>query len=160
MRSRNVFRTAVLFFMLMSSTAMADTDGFRKLRWGTELKDFLDNESKSVEGQMGAVPGVDAYKLKGEDLIIDGIKVDGIVYSFSKGKLIAVSIDYRGFDNFEKMMAYCKRTFGPLTGSVTMKQEHYASFDSPKTGVMLLYQLSMANSSYGRLYLYSKEFLQ
>ena len=59
-----------------------------------------------------------------------------------------------------KLSAYCKKTFGPSTGSVTMKQEHYTSFDSPRTGVMLLYQLSMANSSYGRLYLYSKEFLQ
>lgn len=150
----------MLMFVLASTAAASGTDGFRNFLWGSDQTLFLDSEQRKVEGQMGAVPGVDAYKLKSEDLNFGGIKADGIVYSFYKGKLTAVSIDFRGFDSFEKLMAYCKKTYGPLTGSVTMKQEHYASFDSPKTGVMLLYQLSMANSSYGRLYLYSKEFLQ
>lgn len=160
MTCRTMLTTLMLLFMLVSSAATAESDGFRNFTWGTALKDFLDNEPKSVEGQMGAVPGVEAYKLKGDDLNIGGIKAEGIVYSFNKGRLTSVSIDFRGFDSFEKLMAYCKKTYGPLTGSVTMKQEHYASFDSPKTGVMLLYQLSMPNSSYGRLYLYSKEHLQ
>jgi len=159
MKLRNVFCTGMLVFILASSAAGSETDGFRNFIWGSELTQFLDSEQKKVEGQMGAVPGVEAYKLKSEDLNYGGIKADGIVYSFNKGRLSAVSIDFRGFDSFEKLMAYCKKIYGPLTGSVTMKQEHYASFDSPKTGVMLLYQLSMANSSYGRLYLYSKEYL-
>jgi len=156
-----MFRIVVLLSMLVSSTASAaETDGFRNFIWGSEKTLFLENEQTKVEGQMGAVPGVEAFRLRGDDLNFGGIKADGITYSFFKGKLTAVSIDFRGFDNFEKLMAYCRKTFGPYTGSVTMKQEHYSSFDSPKTGVMLLYQLSMANSSYGRLYLYSKEFLQ
>lgn len=160
MRWRTMIRTGMLVFMLASSSAASGTDGFRNLVWGSDLARFLDNEQKKVEGQMGAVPGVEAYKLKGEDLNYGGIRADGIVYSFFKGRLTSVSIDFRGFDSFEKLMAHCKKTYGPLTGSVTMKQEQYASFDTPGTGVILLYQLSMPNSSYGRLYLYSKEFLQ
>lgn len=160
MRYRNLLWHCMMVFILASSSAASETDGFRNFIWGSGLAQFLETEQKRVEGQMGAVPGVEAFKLKSEDLNFGGIKAEGIVYSFNKGRLTAVSIDFRGFDSFEKLMAYCKKTYGPLTGSVTMKQEHYASFDAPKTGVMLLYQLSMPNSSYGRLYLYSKEFLQ
>jgi hypothetical protein len=58
------------------------------------------------------------------------------------------------------MLNYCKKLFGPVTASVVMRLEQYAGFDSPKTGAMLLYQLSMQTSNYGRLYLYSKEFMQ
>jgi hypothetical protein len=109
---------------------------------------------------MGAVPGVDAYQLKGEDLQFGGIKADAIVYAFFKGKFTSVGIDFKGFDNYEKLLDYCRKTIGPVTGMVAMKLEQYVSFDSPKTGAMLLYQLSMPNSSYGRLYLYSKEYLK
>ena len=40
-----------------------------------------------------------------------------------------------------------------------MRLEQYAGFDSPKTGAMLIYQLSMQTTNFGRLYLYSKEHL-
>ena len=160
MRLMSFFLMTFTLLMMVSTVTAAELDGFRDLKWGTELAVFLNSEQKSVEGHMGAVPGVEAFQLKNEDLNIGGIKADGIVYAFTKGKLTSVSIDFRGFDNFEKLMAYCKKLFGPVTGSVTMKLEYYAGFDSAKTGAMLLYQLSMPNSSYGRLYLYSKEFLK
>ena len=154
------FWTAVLLLTIIPAADAAENDGFRGVKWGTDLAVFLESEQKSVEGHMGAVPGVEAFQLKNADLEIGGIKADGIVYSFYKGRFTSVGIDFKGFDNFEKLTAYCKKSFGPATGAVTMKLEYYASFDSPKTGAMLLYQLSMPNSSYGRLYLYSKELLQ
>jgi len=149
-----------MLFATISAAGAAESDGFRNFKWGMDLAAFLESDQKSIEGHMGAVQGVEAFQLKNDDLEIGGIKADGIVYSFFKGKFTSVGIDFKGFDNFEKLTAYCKKVFGPVTGAVTMKLEYYASFDSPKTGAMLLYQLSMPNSSYGRLYIYSKELLQ
>jgi len=110
----------MFLFIMAAPTAAADRDGFRGFTWGSERDLFLVNEQKSVEGQMGAVSGVEAYKLKNDDLNFGGVKADAITYSFFKGRLTAVSIDFKGFDNFEKLMVYCKKTFGALTGSVTM----------------------------------------
>ncbi len=149
----------LLLFITVSTAAAAEIDGFRNFRWGMDQAAFLETDQKSIEGHMGAVQGVESFQLKNDDLEIGGVKADGIVYSFFKGKFASVDIDFKGFDNFEKLTAYCKKTFGPVTGAVTMKLEYYAGFDSPKTGAMLLYQLSMANSSYGKLYIYSKELL-
>jgi len=160
MRWLSIFWTTMTLFITVSTVAAAEIDGFRNFKWGLDQAAFLEAEQKSVEGHMGAVPGVESFQLKNEDLEVGGIKADSIVYSFFKGKFTSVGIDFKGFDNFEKLSVYCKSLFGPVTGEVTMKQEYYASFDSPKTGAMLLYQLSMPNSSYGRLYLYSKELMK
>jgi hypothetical protein len=149
----------MLLFATLSSAAAAEIDGFRDFKWGMDLAAFLESDQKSIEGHMGAVQGVEAFQLKNDDLEIGGIKADGIIYSFFKGRFTSVNIDFKGFDNFEKLVAYCKKEFGPVTGSVTMKLEYYAGFDTPKTGAMLIYQLSMPNSSYGKLYIYSKKIL-
>jgi hypothetical protein len=160
MRFLGIFWSIMTLFITVSTGAAAEQDGFRNFKWGMAQAAFLETEQKSVEGHMGAVPGVESFQLKGEDLEFGGIKADAITYSFYKGKFASVGIDFKGFDNFEKLQTYCKKTFGPAIGASTMKLEYYAGFDSPKTGAMLLYQLSMPNSSYGRLYLYSKELLQ
>lgn len=159
MRWLSIYWITMNMFIMVSTVAAAEIDGFRDLKWGMNLAAFLESDQKSIEGHMGAVQGVEAFQLKNDDLGIGGIKADGIVYSFFKGRFTSVDIDFKGFDNFEKLMAYCKKEFGPVTGAVTMKLEYYASFDTPKTGAMLLYQLSMPNSSYGKLYIYSKELL-
>ncbi len=160
MRHLFVFWVTIVLFNTACVAAAAEIDGFRNFRWGMDQAAFLETDQKSIEGHMGAVQGVESFQLKNDDLEIGGVKADGIVYSFFKGKFASVDIDFKGFDNFEKLTAYCKKTFGPVTGAVTMKLEYYAGFDSPKTGAMLLYQLSMANSSYGKLYIYSKELLK
>lgn len=159
MRWLSVFLMTMTLFITVSTVASAEVDGFRNFKWGMGLAEFLESDQKSIEGHMGAVQGVEAFQLKNDDLEIGGVKTDGIVYSFFNGKFTSVSIDFKGFDNFEKLMAYCKKVFGPVTGAVTMKLEYYASFDSTKSGAMLLYQLSMPNSSYGKLYIYSKKLL-
>jgi hypothetical protein len=160
MRLLNVFLATMLVLITLSAAAAEELDGFRGLKWGSDLAALRSYGQQSVEGHMGAVSGVEAYRLKNEDLNIGGIKANGIVYAFFKGRFTSVSIDYGGFDNYEKLLAYCKGVFGPVTGSASMKLEHYVSFDSPRTGAILLYQLSLPSASYGRLYLYSKEFLQ
>ena len=159
MRWLSLFLVLMIIVVAVTSASAAELNGFRGFKWGTELKVFLGEEKKGVEGHMGAVPDVDAYQFKNEDLNVGGVKVNSIIYSFFKGKLTAVNIDFQGFDNLEKMRAYCLKLFGPAIGSATMRTEYYAGFDSPRTGALLLYQLTLPTASPGRLYLYSKELL-
>lgn len=105
---------------------------------------------------MGVMPGVEAFQRAGEELNFGGIKAEAITYIFYKGRFTSVSIDFRGFDNYEKLLSYCKKQLGPVTGSAAMRGELYTDFDSPKVGGMLLYQLSMQTSNNGKLFLYAK----
>jgi hypothetical protein len=154
------FWTTMTLFITVSAVAAEDMNGFRGFTWGSTLEAIRGSDSNLVEGRNVAMPGVQAFQRTDEDLNFGGIKADGITYAFYKGRFTSVSIDFRGFDNFETLLAYCKKLFGPVTGSVVLRLEQYAGFDSPKTGAMLLYQLSMQTTNYGRLYLYSKEFLK
>jgi hypothetical protein len=159
MRILSVFLAAMILAIAVSAAA-EDMDGFRGFTWGSDLEAIQASDSDLVVGMMGAMPGVKAFKRNDEDLDFGGITADAITYVFYKGKFTSVNIEFRGIDSFEKILNYCKKLFGPATMSGILKQEQYASFDSPKTGAMLLYQMSMQTTNYGRLYLYSKEFLK
>lgn len=154
-----MFWTTLLLFATLSPAAAEDTDGFRGYIWGSNIKAMQSADPKLVEGHMGVMPGVKAYQRTDEELNFGGIKAESIIYTFYKDRFVSVSIDFRGFDNNEKLLDYCKKRFGPATASAVLRLEQYASFDSPKTGAMLLYQLSMQTTNYGRLYLYSKKIL-
>jgi hypothetical protein len=151
---------AVFILVIAVSAAAEDLNGFRGFTWGDSLEKMRESDPKLVEGHMGAMPGVKAFKRTEDDLDFGGIKVDGITYVFYKDRFSSVNIDFRGFDNYERLLAHCKKLFGQPTASAVVRLEQYASFDSPTTGAMLLYQLSLQTSNYGRLYLYSKESLK
>jgi hypothetical protein len=159
MKWLSVFLIAVMLLVTFSAAGAEDMDGFRGFTWGSNLEVMQSSDPKLVEGHMGVMPGVKAFQRTDEDLNFGGIKADAITYMFYNGRFTSVSIDFRGFDNFEKLLVYCKKLFGPVTGMAVLRLEQYAAFDSPKTGAMLLYQLSMQTSNYGKLYLYSKELL-
>lgn len=154
--------TILLFLCIFCAAANAadEMKGFRGYTWGSTIEAMREDDPKLVEGHMGAMPGVKGFKRTDDDLNYGGIKADSITYTFYKGRFTSVSIDFRGFDNFEKLLAHCKKLFGPVTGAAILRQEQYASFNSPRTGAMLLYQLSMQTTNYGRLYLYSRESLE
>jgi len=164
-RGKSTMRVLIVFLAAMIlafavSAAAEEMNGFGDFAWGSDLEAIQDSDSNLVEGMMGAMPGVKAFKRNDEDLDFGGITADAITYIFYKGRFTSVNIDFRGIDNFETILAYCKKRFGPPTGSAILRLEQYASFDSPKTGAMLLYQMSMQTTNFGRLYLYSKEFLK
>jgi hypothetical protein len=158
MRMLSVYVVSLILFIAVSAAA-ENMNGFRGFAWGGNLEAMRESDPRLVEGHMGAMPGVKAFKRTDEELDFGGIKAEGITYIFYKERFTSVSIDFRGFDNYEKLLTYCKKMFGPVTGSAVLRLEQYASFDSPKTSAMLLYQLSMQTSNYGRLYLYSKGYL-
>jgi hypothetical protein len=148
--------TAVLLALTLPAPASELTEAFRGYPWGSEVREIQSSDPKLVEGHMGVMPGVEAFQRNDEDLIFGGVKAEAITYIFYQGKFTTVSIDFRGFDNYEKLAAYCRKEFGPATGTASMRAELYSDFDSPKLGAMLLYQLSMQTSNYGKLFLYAK----
>lgn len=158
MRWLCLFWINIALLLTVLPVVAAETNGFRGFTWGDSIEKMRESDPKLVEGHMGTMPGVKAYRRTDEDLNFGGIKADSITYTFYSGRFTSVSIDFRGIDNFEQLLVYCKKAFGPVTGSVVSRLEQYAGFDSPKTGAMLLYQLSMQTTNYGRLYLYSKEY--
>jgi len=156
----NAVRVLVMFLTLFFalSASAEEINGFRGVIWGSDLSAMREADPRLVEGMMGAMPGVKAFKRTDEDLMFGGVKVESILYVFFKNRFSSVIIDYRGFDTYEKLLAHCKKLFGQATGSAVLRLEQYVSFDTPKTAAMLLYQLSMQTSNYGKLYIYSKEF--
>jgi hypothetical protein len=148
--------TALLLSMTLPAAAAEITDGFRGFAWGSDVKAITRSDPKLVEGHMGVMPGVEAFQRTDEDLNIGGIKAERITYIFYQGRFTSVSIEFRGFDSHEKLLAYCKKLFGAPIGSAVMRLEQYTDFDAPKAGAMLLYQLSMQTANYGKLYIYAK----
>jgi len=156
MKLMMLFWTALLLSMTIPAAASELKGGFRGYRWGSDVKEIRSSDPKLVEGHMGVMPGVEAFQRSGDDLNFGGIKAEAITYIFYKGRFTSVSVDFRGYDNYEKLLAFCRKEFGPATGTAAMRAELYTDFDSPKLGAMLLYQLSMQTSNYGKLFLYSK----
>jgi hypothetical protein len=150
---------ATMILCLAVSAGAADMDGFRGIKWGSDVKEIKES-ARLVEGHRGGMPGVASFVRTDDDLNYGGVKSEAITYSFYRGRFVSVSIEFRGYDNYEKLLAYCRKRFGPATASAVMRLEQYADFDSPRTGAMLLYQLSQQTTNYGRLYLYSKEYLK
>ncbi|NVN91563.1 MAG: hypothetical protein HXX11_13310 [Desulfuromonadales bacterium] len=158
MKLITVFLLSLILAVAVSASA-ADMSGFRGFLWGADVESMREEDSKLVEGRMGVMPGVKAFQRSEEDLGYGGIKADSITYTYYKEKFTGVVIDFHGFDNYEKLLIHCKKMFGPVTGAAVLRLEQYTSFDTKNTGVMLLYQLSQQSGNFGKLYLYSKEFL-
>ena len=156
MRRMMVGVVVLLLATALPAAASEVMEGFRGYRWGSDVQSIRSSDPKLVEGHMGGVmPGVEAFQRNGEDLNFGGIKAESITYIFYKGRFTSVSIDFRGFDSYEKLLAYCNKEFRS-NGAAVMRQELYTDFDSPKIGAMLLYQLSMQTANYGKLFLYQK----
>ena len=104
MRLLSVFLTVVIMAVAVSAAA-GDMNGFRGFTWGSEIKAMQESDPKLVEGHMGVMPGVSAYKRTDEDLNFGEIKAESITYNFYKGRFTSVNIDFRGFDSYETLLA-------------------------------------------------------
>jgi len=101
---------AVVIMSIASAACAEDMDGFRSFKWGASIDAIRSEYPQLVEGQMGAMPGVKAFKRADEDLNFGGIKADTIIYTFFKERFTSVSIEFRGIENFEKLLAYSKNS--------------------------------------------------
>src|SRR5262245_11348985 len=110
---RALYRTilAVVITILTVSSVLAQVDGFRGIKWGTEFS--------TVESQMEYVRtdpsfgGIKFYRRLGDELKIGGADLVSIQYAFWQDKFCGVVIVIEGFTNFTAVKDAAFERYGP-----------------------------------------------
>jgi len=153
----DLFRATVLVLAAFSAAGAVELDGFRGIKWGTELATLSSAEFIRVPSFKGIAPDVESYRRQNDEMKVAGVAVENINYNFRKGKLVSVNIDFRGFLSYERVVAFCKEEFGPPASSMVKNMEYISMFEAPGTGALLYLQLTTAIYSDGRLFYYSRK---
>ena len=98
------------FASTRSSKPRSDPDGFRGIKWGTEISTLKDLEK--VEQDKSTDSDLVWYRRKGDTLAIGEAKLENIFYSFWMGNFESVWIDFEGKENFEALKKELFEQFG------------------------------------------------
>jgi hypothetical protein len=98
-----------------SKPLRSDPDGFRGIKWGTEISTL--NDMEKVEKDQSSNSDLVWYTRKGDTLAIGQAKLENIFYSFWMGKFDSVWIDFEGDENFEVLKKESLERFGKVRGS-------------------------------------------
>jgi hypothetical protein len=93
-----------------SKPSRSDPDGFRDIKWGTEIA-MLKNMEK-VKQDKSSIPDLVWYTKKGDTLAIGKAKLKTVFYSFWMGKFDSVWIDFEDDENFETLKKELFERFG------------------------------------------------
>ena len=85
----------------------SEPDGFRGIRWGTEISTLKDMEK--VEQDKSSNSDLVWYTRRGDTSALGEAKLENIFYSFWMGNFESVWIDFKGEENFEGLK---KELFG------------------------------------------------
>ena len=96
-----------------SYKAGSEPEGFRGIKWGTDISTLKDMEIKEK----------DWYVRTGDKLKIGEAELISIAYGFYKGKLECVIIEIKGQDNFSRIRDICFEVYGPV--APIHKTNHY-----------------------------------
>jgi len=92
----------------------AEPDGFRGIKWGTDISTIKNMEYiKSKDTLLGEVE--DIYKQSGDELIIGDAKIESIEYSFWNNKFFEVNIFVIGYENCEALRHSVFEKFGEVS---------------------------------------------
>jgi hypothetical protein len=97
------------------SKLRADLDGFRDIKWGTEISALKDMEK--VEPDRSSHPDLVWYTRNGDLLTIGRAKLENIFYSFWMGTFEGVWIGFEGDENFETLKKELFERFGKVLES-------------------------------------------
>jgi hypothetical protein len=103
------------FASTRSSKSPSESDGFRSIKWGTEISTLKDMEK--VKEEKSSDSDLAWYTRKGDTLAIGQAKLGNIFYSFWMGKFYSVWIDFEGDENFEVLKKELLERFGKVRGS-------------------------------------------
>jgi len=96
------------FLVLLTTGVMAfdnEPDGFRGLKWEdspTEEMEFLGEGRAKLE----------MYIRETDELSLEGVSLDNIVYSFYQDRFMRVNLHFTGIDNFSSLRIICIKRFG------------------------------------------------
>ena len=88
----------------------ADPEGFRDIKWGTEITILKDMEE--VEQDKSSHRGVVWYRRNDDTLVIGEAKLRNIFYAFWMGEFESVWIDFESEENFEALKKELFERFG------------------------------------------------
>jgi hypothetical protein len=100
------------------SKPRSEPDGFRGIKWGTEISTLKDMEK--IEQDKSSNIDLVWYTRKGDTLAIGQAKLENIFYSFWMGNFASVWIDFKGDENFETV----KKEFFEQLGNTGKSKEH------------------------------------
>jgi hypothetical protein len=103
------------FASTRSSKPRSEPDGFRGIKWGTEISTL--KELEKVKQDKSSDSDLVWYTRKGETLAIGEAKLENIFYSFWMGNFESVWIDFEGEENFEALKKELFEQFGKPLGS-------------------------------------------
>jgi hypothetical protein len=106
----------------------SEPDGFRGIRWGTEISTLRDMEK--VEQGKSSNSDLAWYTRKGDTLVIGKAKLENIFYSFWMGNFESVWIDFKGDENFEAL----KKELFELYGKALEAEELMNKMDKRARG--------------------------
>jgi len=98
-----------------SSRLRTDPDGFRDIKWGTEISTLKDMEK--VEQDKSSNKDLIWYTRKGDPLTLGKAKLENIFYSFWMGDFESVWIGFKGDENFETLKKELFQQFGKVLES-------------------------------------------
>ena len=91
------FQGSLVFAELNNFKPGSEPDGFRGIKWGTDISTLKDMEYLEANPAYG---GVKAYTRKGDDPRLGGVNLTTIEYCFWRGKFFMVVIGTKGFVNW------------------------------------------------------------
>lgn len=127
----------------------SEPDGFRDIKWGTDLSSLSGMQYLRTEQSYG---GVKIYLRDGDELTIGRANLNKIEYNFWKEKLCGVFIFTEGFTNFDGLKAAVFEKFGKGSQSNRF-MERFAWFGA-QTDMILKYS---EISKKGELFMISKK---
>jgi hypothetical protein len=98
-----------------SSRLRTDPDGFRGIRWGTEISSLKNMEK--VEQDRSSNKDLVWYTRKGDSLTFGKASLENIFYSFWMGDFESVWIGIKGDENFETLKKELFEQFGKVLES-------------------------------------------
>jgi hypothetical protein len=117
------------------SKPRSEPDGFRGIKWGTEISALKDMEK--IEQDKSSNPDLISYTRKGDTLAIGGAKLENIFYLFWMGNFASVSIDFKGDENFETLKKELLEQFGSTVRSEEPRKKRHkrVGIEPSKRGV-------------------------
>jgi len=97
------------------SKSPSEPDGFRSIKWGTEITTL--KEMEKAEQDKSSKSDLVWYTRKGDTLAIGKAKLENISYSFWMGNFESVWIDFEGDENFETLKKELFERFGSVLES-------------------------------------------
>jgi hypothetical protein len=116
--------------------AGSEPDGFRGIKWGTDISTL-----KDMVFAMATDKDVKRYERKGDELKIGKAKLDYIQYEFRKGRFYLVEMWFQGIENFNHVKETMFETYGK--GRIMPEKTESYFWEGEKTEMIMIFDVDI-----------------